>query len=447
MPRIVNTPGSKCATIVIPHFHPGSYVRNPTMASQDKLFWYPWVATWAFLDTAISLLSQDKTLRGSRQSLLARLKSETYTTLGQAEYFESLRTAKAEFAAAKGVDTLAILTCKQSSHMESTVISQASNEFATSDDREKVLNLHLMYVVTPGVDIQFDATTETVGSKKRSRDHFETDLYREQDSRAGLKSSNWGPTDKTLARWRKVHNFIQKPNCLQSVPKLKDKVGMYRKFFAVAASVHRYTGGLIVGETPLHAAYHPQWDRDSHEFDEELRKCVKSFQNAVINCNIQRLPDFLLERKWTDSNTISNDQRTSTVGDNKLHIEYEHGSLILPSLFATGSKNAHPPYRYKLALERCGQTKGLSDSTVRLEQAEALFTDGTATLCGWSSGKVDWVKFLQSLEKDVWIAASMEAKSPDEPQPERQKFIETFGEQSVVDRTNGDLVFEKTLLQ
>ncbi|KAF4990121.1 hypothetical protein FGRMN_8649 [Fusarium graminum] len=447
VPTTVAIPGSECPTIIIPHLHPGSYARNPTTASHDKLFWYPWVATWVFIDTAIRLLSQDETLRHSRPKLLIELELEASTTLGQAGYFKSLEAAKFEFATERDVDTLAIMTCKKLGHIESTNISQACNKFIVSDDRKKVLDLYLSHAVTSEIVLRSDTTVGAVNSKKRSRDHFEADLHLEQDSRANLKSSNWGPSDNTLDRWRRVHNFIQNHDCSQSAPKLREKVVMYKQFFAVAASVHKFTGGLMVGDTPFHAAHDPQWDHNWHGFYNEFLKCVKTFQNAVIQSYIKRLPSFLLEQRWTEPINASNDQRASTRGDNRLDIQQELESFILPSLFAIASKVVHPPYRYKLALERCGLTKGLPDSAIRLEQAEALFADGTASLCGWASGKVAWIDFFQSLEQDVWIAASMEAQSPNEPQLERQKFVETFGGPGAISRTGDNIALEKASLQ
>ncbi|KAM0297466.1 hypothetical protein ACHAPM_009594 [Fusarium culmorum] len=216
---------------------------------------------------------------------------------------------------------------------------------------------------------------------------------------------------------------------------------IYKQFFTVAASVHRFTGGLIVGKTPFPADYPTEWDHHPHEFLNEFWKCVKSFQNAVIQSFIQGLPNFLLERKWTASSTVPNDQRASTAG-------CETNSYVFQSLFTTNlGISTHPSYRYKIALERCGQTKGLPDSAVRLEQAEALFADETASLCGWPSGKVAWIEFLRNLEQDVWIAASMEAKCSDDTQLERRRFVETFGGPSAVNRPSADTTFEKEFLQ
>ncbi|KAL3608600.1 hypothetical protein FPOAC2_03603 [Fusarium poae] len=336
----------------------------------------------------------------------------------------------------QAVDTLAITTSRRLRGMESNNLPPI--KFIVSEDRKTVLDLYLSHRAAPEISMQSDTETGATNSKKRSREDFE-----EGDRRAGLRSSNWGPADKTLERWRKVHNFMQKHDCIQSVDDSINKAMAYKQFFTVAASVHRFTGGLIVGNTPFHASHPTQWDDDSHEFLVEFQKCVKAFQNAVIQSFIHRLPGFLLEREWTQSSTISDDQRASAAR----HHPVETNSYVFQSLFTTNFGNKHPLYRYKVALERCGQTKGLPDSAVRLEQAEALFTDGTASLCGWHSEKAHWIEFIQGLEQDVWIAASMEVKSPDDTQLERQKFVEKFGGENVVNRTSADITFEKEFLQ
>ncbi|KAL9575719.1 hypothetical protein ACKAV7_000517 [Fusarium commune] len=264
------------------------------------------------------------------------------------------------------------------------------------------------------------------GSKKRPRDMFEEN-ERFGDPRANLTSNNWGPSDKTLERWGKVYDFIRKDESLEFPRKLRNKVTHYMTFFSVAASVHRCHGGLVVGPNPLDAAHPPEWKGDLRSFNEEFLKWVHSFQNAVINSYIKILPKFLLERSWTGSS--SSVLPESALDDNNSAIAGNQPYSPMPSsLFETKSLAVHPPYRFKLALERCGKTEGPPSSIIRRQQAEQLFEDTVPKLCGWLLDKVAWVEFLQELDEGVWIAPSLETARGDRVvQPERDRFIETFG--------------------
>ncbi|KAG4266165.1 hypothetical protein FPRO03_01449 [Fusarium proliferatum] len=107
------------------------------------------------------------------------------------------------------------------------------------------------------------------------------------------------------------------------------------------------------------------------------------------------------------------------------------------SLFETKALAVHPPYRFKLALERCGKTEGPPSSIIRHQQAEQLFEHKVPKLCGWSLDKVAWVEFLQGLDEGVWIAASLETARDDEMTwPERDRFIETFGDRTGADESD-----------
>ena len=285
-----------------------------------------------------------------------------------------------------------------------------------------VLDLYLSHKVISLEDVHPPNLTAVVmESRKRPRATFEEDHH--DDSRAKLKSNNWGPTDSTLERWRKVHDFIKNH---ESLPQWSDMVSKYKHLFVVASSIHRYTGGLIVGKAPLYATPPFEWEHDRNLFYSELSKCVKSFQNAVINSYIQRLPDGLLQQNWTAPSPLSHCSEALTMGGNTSSKQNQDQEHVVSSLFTTVSHITHPLYRYKLALERCGQTCGPPNSPDRRQQAEALFSDGVASLCGWAAGKMEWVEFLQGLKENTWIAASMEVRGPDRPQPERQKFIAAF---------------------
>lgn len=433
--------------VIIPHLHPGSYVRRPTTESLDKLFWYPWVATWVYLDTAIHLSSCCESLFSSRQELLTQLSLETGRKLERVEYFKVLRRAKDQYVAATKLDASAIMASRQlCSKMRVTVSeTQIPTTFMISEDRKLVLDLYLSHMVISLEDVHPpNLTMGVTESRKRSRVTLEEEEDHQKNSRAKLRSNNWGPTNSTLERWRKVHDFIQKHEFLQSPPRLKAMVNDYKHLFAIASSVHRHTGGLIVGETPLYATHPPEWEHDWNHFFSEMPKCVKSFQNAVINSHIQRLPDFLVQRNWTAPSPLSQRSEALT-GGNTFSTQNQDQAHIVSSLFTTGSHSTHPPYRYKLALERCGQTRGPPDSPVRRQQAEALFSDGIASFCGWTSGKMAWVEYLQGLRQDTWIAASMEVGGPNHPQPERQKFMAAFIEKSTDDPSCGGITLEEML--
>ncbi|CAG7561041.1 unnamed protein product [Fusarium equiseti] len=409
LPRVLEVPGIQCPMVIISHLHPGSYARRPTTASLDNL--------------------------------------ETGRKLERVEYFKVLRRAKDQYVAATKLDASAIMASRQLSSKMGVTVSetQIPTTFMISEDRKLVLDLHLSHKVISLEDVHPpNLTMGVTESRKRSRVTFEEEDHQE-NSRAKLKSNNWGPTNSTLERWRKVHDFIQKHEFLQSHPQWKDMVNNYKHLFAIASSVHRYTGGLIVGETPLYATHPPEWEHDRNHFFSEMSKCVKSFQNAVINSHIQRLPDFLVQRNWTAPSSLSQRSEALTVGDNTFSAQNQDQAHIVSSLFTTGSYSTHPPYRYKLALERCGQTRGPPDSPVRQQQAEALFSDGIASLCGWTSGEMAWVEYLQGLRQDTWIAASMEVGGPNHPQPERQKFMAAFIENSTGDQTGSGITLEEML--
>ncbi|KAH7218188.1 hypothetical protein DER44DRAFT_804489 [Fusarium oxysporum] len=344
IPRLAQIPNSSYDAIIIPHLHPGSFARNPSMSSQDQVFWYPWVATWVYMDTAIRLLMSHDISYTSRQALCIELHIQAEATLKNAGYFESLQVAKAEFAYTKKINTLEPMICKS---------------VAIPVDRRAVLDHHLSYSALSDQGISqpmFESTEDD--SKKRPRDVFEEN-ERFGDPRASLTSNNWGPSDKTLERWRKVYDFIRKDESLEFPRKLRNK--------------------------------------------------------------------FLLERSWTGSN--SSVLPEPTLDDNNSAIAGNQPYSPIPSsLFETKSLAVHPPYRFKLALERCGKTEGPPSSTIRRQQAEQLFGDTVPKLCGWLLDKVAWVEFLQELDEGVWIAASLETARGDRVvQPERDRFIETFG--------------------
>ncbi|KAK2137478.1 hypothetical protein NOF04DRAFT_1404938 [Fusarium oxysporum II5] len=343
IPRLAQIPNSSYDAIIIPHLHPGSFARNPSMSSQDQVFWYPWVATWVYMDTAIRLLMSHDISYTSRQALCIELHIQAEATLKNAGYFESLQVAKAEFAYTKKINTLEPMICKS---------------VAIPVDRRAVLDHHLSYSALSDQGISqpmFESTEDD--SKKRPRDVFEEN-ERFGDPRASLTSNNWGPSDKTLERWRKVYDFIRKDESLEFPRKLRNK--------------------------------------------------------------------FLLERSWTGSN--SSVLPEPTLDDNNSAIAGNQPYSPIPSsLFETKSLAVHPPYRFKLALERCGKTEGPPSSTIRRQQAEQLFGDTVPKLCGWLLDKVAWVEFLQELDEGVWIAASLETARGDRVvQPERDRFIETF---------------------
>ncbi|TXC04364.1 hypothetical protein FocTR4_00001708 [Fusarium oxysporum f. sp. cubense] len=371
IPRLAQIPNSSYDAIIIPHLHPGSFARNPSMSSQDQVFWYPWVATWVYMDTAIRLLMSHDISYTSRQALCIELHIQAEATLKNAGYFESLQVAKAEFAYTKKINTLEPMICKS---------------VAIPVDRRAVLDHHLSYSALSDQGISqpmFESTEDD--SKKRPRDVFEEN-ERFGDPRASLTSNNWGPSDKTLERWRKVYDFIRKDESLEFPRKLRNKVTQYMAFFSVAASVHRCHGGLVVGPNPLDAAHPPEWKGDLRSFNEEFPKCVHSFQNAVINSYIKNLPKFLLERSWTGSN-----------------------SSVLPEPTLDDNNSA------------------IAGNQPQLSPAEQLFGDTVPKLCGWLLDKVAWVEFLQELDEGVWIAASLETARGDRVvQPERDRFIETF---------------------
>ncbi|KAH7493033.1 hypothetical protein FOMA001_g556 [Fusarium oxysporum f. sp. matthiolae] len=429
IPRLAQIPNSSYDAIIIPHLHPGSFARNPSISSQDQVFWYPWVATWVYMDTAIRLLMSHDISYTSRQALCIELHIQAEATLKNAGYFESLQVAKAEFAYTKKINTSEPMICKgvASETRSAATEGHALPSFSIPVDRRAVLDHHLSYSALSDQRISqpmFESTEDD--SKKRPRDVFEEN-ERFGDPRASLTSNNWGPSDKTLERWRKVYDFIRKDESLEFPHKLRNKVTQYMAFFSVAASVHRCHGGLVVGPNPLDTAHPPEWKGDLRSFNEEFPKCVHSFQNAVINSYIKNLPKFLLERSWTGSN--SSVLPESTLDDNNSAIAGNQPYSPIPSsLFETKSLAVHPPYRFKLALERCGKTEGPPSSIIRRQQAEQLFEDTVPKLCGWLLDKVAWVEFLQELDEGVWIAASLETARGDRVvQPERDRFIETFG--------------------
>ncbi|KAH7181681.1 hypothetical protein DER46DRAFT_620717 [Fusarium sp. MPI-SDFR-AT-0072] len=361
IPRLVQIPNSSYDAIIIPHLHHGSFARNPSIPSQDQIFWYPWVATWVYMDTAIRLLLSHDISYTSRQALCIELHIQAEATLKNAGYFESLQVAKAEFAYTKKINTSEAMNCKSvaSETRSAATEGHALPSFSISVDRRAVLDHHLSYsaLSDQGISQPMFESTEG-GSKKRPRDMFEEN-ERFGDPRANLTSNNWGPSDKTLERWGKVYDFIRKDESLEFPRKLRNK--------------------------------------------------------------------FLLERSWTGSS--SSVLPESALDDNNSAIAGNQPYSPMPSsLFETKSLAVHPPYRFKLALERCGKTEGPPSSIIRRQQAEQLFEDTVPKLCGWLLDKVAWVEFLQELDEGVWIAPSLETARGDRVvQPERDRFIETFG--------------------
>ncbi|RBA11529.1 hypothetical protein FPRO05_04701 [Fusarium proliferatum] len=439
VPRLAQIPNSIYDTIIIPHLHPGSFARNPSISSQDRVFWYPWVATWVYMDTAIRLLSSHDTSYTSRQALCVELHIQAEAILKQAGYFESLQVAKEGFAVTTKTTISETMYCKKFAlgTRSSATEGHALPSFNISSDRRAVLDQHLSCSALSDQDIS-QPIPESIehGSKKRPRDMFEEN-ERFVDPRTNLTSYNWGPSDKTLERWRKVYDFIRNVESFQFTPRLKNKVTQYTALFSVAASIHRCPGGLVAGLNPLEAAHPSEWKDDMRSFNDEFLKCVHSFQNAVIHSYIKNLPNFLLERNWTGSNSssklpkLSPHERNSAIAGNQ-------PSFHMPaSLFETKALAVHPLYRFKLALERCGKTEGLPSSIIRHQQAEQLFEHKVPKLCGWSSDKVAWVEFLQGLDEGVWIAASLETARGDEMTwPERDRFIETFGDRTGADESD-----------
>jgi hypothetical protein len=394
------------------------------------------------MDTAIRLLSSHDISSTPRQALCVELHTQAEATLKKARYFESLQVAKAEFAYTTKINTSETMNCKSvSSETRSAGTERyALPSFTISVDRRAVLDQHLSYSALSDQGIS-QPMLESIddGSKKRPRDMFEENERFDDDPRANLTSTNWGPSDKTMERWRKVYDFIRKGESFDFARRLKNKVTQYMAFFSVAASVHRCHGGLVVGPNPLDAAHPPEWKGDVRSFNEEFLKCVHSFQNAVINSYIKNLPKFLLERIWTGSNSSSVlpefalDESNSAIAGNQPY------SPMPSSLFETKPLAVHPPYRFKLALERCGKTEGPPLSIIRRQQAELLFEDTVPKLCGWLLGKVAWVEFLQELDEGVWIAASLETARGDEMiQPKRDRFIETFGDKGDAGESSND---------
>ncbi|KAG7422373.1 hypothetical protein Forpe1208_v001463 [Fusarium oxysporum f. sp. rapae] len=257
IPRLVQIPNSSYDAIIIPHLHHGSFARNPSIPSQDQIFWYPWVATWVYMDTAIRLLLSHDISYTSRQALCIELHIQAEATLKNAGYFESLQVAKAEFAYTKKTNTSEAMNCKSvaSETRSAATEGHALPSFSISVDRRAVLDHHLSYsaLSDQGISQPMFESTEG-GSKKRPRDMFEEN-ERFGDPRANLTSNNWGPSDKTLERWGKVYDFIRKDESLEFPRKLRNKVTHYMTFFSVAASVHRCHGGLVVGPNPLDAAH------------------------------------------------------------------------------------------------------------------------------------------------------------------------------------------------
>ncbi|KAF4441074.1 hypothetical protein FACUT_2946 [Fusarium acutatum] len=259
------------------------------------------------------------------------------------------------------------------------------------------------------------------------------------DPRTNLTSYNWGPSDKTLERWRKVYDFIRNIESLHFTPRLRNKVTQHMALFSVAASIHRCPGGLVAGLNPLKAVHPPEWKDDLRSFNDEFHKCVHSFQNAVIHSYIKHLPNFLLERNWTGSNSSSVLPKLSLHESNSATAGNQISSHMPAPLFETKALAVHPPYRFKLVLERCGKTEGPPLSTIRRQQAEQLFEHKVPKLCGWLLDKVAWVEFLQGLGEGVWIAASLEtARDDGMTHPERDRFIETFGDRTGADESDND---------
>ncbi|KAF5710175.1 hypothetical protein FMUND_9675 [Fusarium mundagurra] len=259
------------------------------------------------------------------------------------------------------------------------------------------------------------------------------------DPRTNLTSYNWGPSDKTLERWRKVYDFIRNVESLQHAPRLRNKVTQYMALFSVAASIHRCPGGLVAGLNPLQAVHPPEWKDDLRSFNDEFLKCVHSFQNAVIHSYIKNLPKFLLERTWTGSNSSSILPKLTLHESSSTTARNQQSSHMPTSLFETKSLAVHPPYRLKLALERCGKTEGQPSSITRRQQAEQLFEQKVPKLCGWLFDKFAWVEFLQGLDEGVWIAASLETARDDRvARPEYDRFIETFGGRKGADESDND---------
>ncbi|KAF4485709.1 hypothetical protein FAGAP_11442 [Fusarium agapanthi] len=178
------------------------------------------------------------------------------------------------------------------------------------------------------------------------------------DPRTNLTSYNWGPSDKTLERWRKVYDFIRNVESLQDAPRQRNKVTHYLALFSVAASIHRCPGGLVAGLNPLQAVHPREWKDDLRSFKDEFLKCVHLFHNAVIHSYIKNLPKFLLERTWTGSNSSSILPKLTLHESSSTTVRNQQSSHMPTSLFETKSLAVHPPYRFKLALERCGKTEG-----------------------------------------------------------------------------------------
>ncbi|KAF5535103.1 hypothetical protein FMEXI_10970 [Fusarium mexicanum] len=441
VPRLAQIPNSIYDAIIIPHLHPGSFARNPSISSQDRVFWYPWVATWVYMDTAIRLLSSHDTSHTSRQALCVELHTQADATLKQAGYFESLQVAKERFTVTTKTTTSETMYCKNmaSGTRSSTTEGHSLPFFTISVDRKAVLDQHLSCSAFSDQDIS-QPILESVehGSRKRPRDMFEEN-ERFVDPRTNLTSYNWGPSDKTMERWRKVYDFIRHVESLQDAPRLRNKVTQYLALFSVAASIHRCPGGLVAGPNPLQAVHPPEWKDDLRSFNDEFLKCVHSFQNAVIHSYIKNLPKFLLERTWTGSNSSSILPKLTLHESSSTTARNQQSSHMPISLFETKSLAVHPPYRFKLALERCGKTEGQPSSITRRQQAEQLFEHKVPKLCGWLSDKVAWVEFLQGLDEGVWIAASLEtARDDGVARPEHDRFIETFGGREGADESDND---------
>ncbi|KAF5983347.1 hypothetical protein FCOIX_3245 [Fusarium coicis] len=284
VPRLAQISNSIYDVIIIPHLHPGSFARNPSISSQGRVFWYPWVATWVYMDTAIRLLSSHDTLNTSRQGLCFELHIQAEATLKQAGYFESLQVAKEDFTVTTKTTTSETMYCK---NMTSGTRSSATEGdslplFTISVDRKAVLDQHLSCSALSDQDIpQPILGSIERGSRKRPRDMFEEN-ERFADPRTNFTSYNWGPSDKTLGRWRKVYDFIRNIESLRDAPKLRNKVTQYMALFSVAASIHRCPSGLVAGLNPLQAVHPAEWKDDLRSFNDQFLKCVHSFQNAVI---------------------------------------------------------------------------------------------------------------------------------------------------------------------
>jgi hypothetical protein len=382
------------------------------------------------MDTAMNLLSRYETLHTSMEVFCIELVTQAEAVLEEAGYFESLDVAKTGFVAKMKMDNSAITVGKSlSSDGTSSAREHVLHTFTPSEHRIIVLDQYLSYRA-PSIehDLQIDSTLAGEGSRKRTRDVFEQSHCYDRNPRADLTPNNWGPSDHTLNGWRQVHSFIENNECLPSVHRLYNKTEQHIRFFGVAASVHRYHGGLLVGKTPIRTAFPSHWNGDVRSFKDEFSKCIQSFQNAVINSYIQGLPDFLLERQWTASISLLQLPEVATVLKDTANMQSLDQVPVASSLFETSSSHVHPQYYYKLALERCGQARGTPNSLARQKQAESLFSSNIAVVCGWSLGEAAWLEFMGRLEEGLWIAASMESLTgPQTVQPERQRFIETFG--------------------